>query len=142
MLSKIHQQLLHFYFLLTRPLTLGVRAIIRNQQGQVLLVKHAYSEGWHLPGGGVETGETCELALKRELADEVGIEPIKLTPTQVVHNATASKRDHVIFYSITEWHQNPSHQPNPLEIASIIWVSDHNLPLDVAPDSALALRSN
>ena len=141
MLARIRQKLFHFYFLLTRPLTLGVRAIIRNEQGQILLVKHAYSDGWHLPGGGVEAGETCEAALERELAEEVGIEPIKLTPARVIHNSTASKRDHVIFYAIDEWRQNPNHQPSPLEIESVIWFSECDLPQDLAPDSAQALKN-
>ena len=142
MLARIRQKLFHFYFLLTRPLTLGVRAIIRNEQGQILLVKHTYFHGWHLPGGGVETGETCEAALERELAEEVGIEPIKMTPARVIHNSTASKRDHVIFYAIDEWRQNPNHQPSPLEIESVIWFSECDLPQDLAPDSAQALENN
>lgn len=142
MLASIRRKLFHFYFLITRPLTLGVRAIIRNEQGQILLVKHAYSDGWHLPGGGVETGETCEAALKRELAEEVGIEPSRLTPVRVIHNSTASKRDHVIFYAIDEWCQNLNHQPNPLEIESVIWFSECDLPEAIAPDSAQVLKNN
>ena len=142
MLVRLRQKLFHFYFLLTRPLTLGVRAIIKNEQGQVLLVKHAYSEGWHLPGGGVQPGETCDLAMRRELAEEVGIEPISLTLAQVIQNSTVSRRDHVIIYVTDNWRQNSTHKPNPLEIDSIIWFSESELPMDVAPDTAEALIRN
>src|SRR5262249_38686344 len=39
-----------------RPATLGVRALINDETGRVLLVRHTYAKGWHLPGGGVENG--------------------------------------------------------------------------------------
>ncbi|MEM9842987.1 MAG: NUDIX domain-containing protein, partial [Pseudomonadota bacterium] len=37
-------------------MTLGVRAIVENAEGQVLLVRHTYTPGLYLPGGGVERG--------------------------------------------------------------------------------------
>ncbi|MGQ0742054.1 MAG: NUDIX domain-containing protein [Alphaproteobacteria bacterium] len=55
------------------PVSLGARAIALNSQGQVLLVRHTYVGGWHLPGGGVDRGETSAEALLRELREEVGL---------------------------------------------------------------------
>jgi len=57
-----------------RPMTLGVRALICDETGRVLLVRHTYAEGWHFPGGGVEKGETALGALLREVAEEGGAE--------------------------------------------------------------------
>lgn len=57
----------------TRPQTRGVRAIALTPAGQVILVRHSYIEGWHLPGGGHEPGETAEQAVLRELREEVGM---------------------------------------------------------------------
>jgi 8-oxo-dGTP pyrophosphatase MutT (NUDIX family) len=61
------------YWFVVRPKTRGVRAIVVDEYGKVLLVKHRYGQGWYLPGGGVGSGETSENALKRELKEEVGI---------------------------------------------------------------------
>jgi ADP-ribose pyrophosphatase YjhB (NUDIX family) len=52
-----------------------VSAILRRES-RLLLVRHEKKgrEYWLLPGGGVGAGETLVAALKRELAEEVGID--------------------------------------------------------------------
>src|SRR3981081_3862413 len=81
---------------LTRGMTLGVRALVIGPDGRIFLVKHSYVSGWHLPGGGVELGETLLDALVRELREEGNLEP---TAPPTLHgmffNDHPSQRDHV-----------------------------------------------
>lgn len=53
----------------------GVRVIVPNHKGEVLMVKqrHEQRELWVLPGGGVEENETTLEAAKREVFEETGI---------------------------------------------------------------------
>lgn len=55
-----------------------VRAIVTNQAGKFLLIQpHSYENHmWTFVGGGVESEENLEQAMKRELKEEVGIETV------------------------------------------------------------------
>ena len=95
------QRLLHRYWRFSRGMTLGVRAAVLDADGRVFLVRHTYVPGWHLPGGGVEAGETALDALRRELAEEARIELAAEPPLYGVYfNAKASRRDHVLLYVV------------------------------------------
>jgi ADP-ribose pyrophosphatase YjhB (NUDIX family) len=86
-----------------RPATLGVRGVVTDDQGQVLLVRHTYTPGWHLPGGGVERGETCVAALKRELQEEAGIRAEALELVSVHANHAFFPNDHVLVFRVGKW---------------------------------------
>lgn len=48
--------------------------IFTDEQGRVLLVKPTYKDGWDLPGGYVEIGESPKQAAIREVKEELGVE--------------------------------------------------------------------
>jgi 8-oxo-dGTP pyrophosphatase MutT (NUDIX family) len=99
--ERLKIRLLHWSFLVTRPMSLGVRAIVVGAEDKVLLVRHGYVSGWHFPGGGVEVGETCVEALKRELEEEARI---VVEGPPILHgiffNTQSSRRDHVAAYVV------------------------------------------
>ena len=110
--SPLLGRLMHFYWRFSRALTVGVRGMVLDDEGRVFLVKHSYVDGWHLPGGGVEVGETLLESLKRELAEEGSIE---LTGPPVLHgvyfNPVYSTRDQVALYIVRDFRQTG--QPVP-----------------------------
>jgi ADP-ribose pyrophosphatase YjhB (NUDIX family) len=99
--ERLRVRLLHWSFLLTRPMSLGVRAIVISPDDEILLVRHGYVSGWHFPGGGVEVGETCLESLKRELKEEAHI-AIEGPPALhgIFFNTQTSRRDHVAAYVV------------------------------------------
>lgn len=113
MLEPLLRRCMHFYWRFARGLTFGVRAVVIDKDDRVFLVRHTYVAGWHLPGGGVETGETALDALRRELKEEGNI---ALTGVPVLHglffNRHVSRRDHVAVYVVRQFVQGTPPAPN------------------------------
>ncbi len=137
--SRLLIGMLHRYFLLSRGLTLGVRAACFDQEGRVFLVRHTYIPGWYLPGGGVERRETALEALERELAEEGNltlIAPPQLF--QVYFNKATSPRDHVLLYR-AEVTQGAPRVPDR-EIAESGFFSLDALPAGTTPATLRRLK--
>jgi ADP-ribose pyrophosphatase YjhB (NUDIX family) len=130
--EPIIRRILHAYWRFSRGLTLGVRAVIFDGEGRVFLVKHSYIAGWHLPGGGVETGETLLAALERELREECNIELAEAPVLHAVHfNRRISRRDHVALYIVRSFRQIAPPQPNS-EIVAHGFFATGELPEDTS----------
>jgi ADP-ribose pyrophosphatase YjhB (NUDIX family) len=133
------RRVLHLYWWLARGMTLGVRAVVLDGENRVFLVRHSYVSGWHLPGGGVEAGETLRDALRRELAEEGRIE---LTGEPVLHglflNRHVSRRDHVAVYLVRQFRQDRLPEPNR-EIAACGFFETGALPAQTTPGTRLRI---
>ena len=107
------RRVLHFYWRFARAMTLGVRALVIDENGRIFLVKHSYISGWYLPGGGVEAGETLLQALARELREEGNIE---MTEPPRLHgmffNDRVSRRDHVALFVVRAFRQSAAPVPD------------------------------
>lgn len=98
---RVAIRILHFYFLVARGMTLGVRGACFDAQGRIFLVRHTYVPGWHLPGGGVERHQTCGEALAREAQEEGNLELVGAPRLfHVYYNRGATARDHVVLYRV------------------------------------------
>lgn len=131
-LGPLLLRLMHFYWRWSRPATLGVRAMVLDGVGRIFLVKHSYVEGWQLPGGGVETGESVLSALARELAEEGNIH-LGATPELhgIFFNKRMSRRDHVILFIVHDFRQETPPMPNR-EIIDHGFFPVDALPVDVS----------
>lgn len=49
--------------------------LFRDDAGRILLVKPTYKDGWDIPGGYVEPGESPKQAAAREVQEELGLTP-------------------------------------------------------------------
>ncbi|MFG1478379.1 NUDIX domain-containing protein [Xanthobacter sp. V4C-4] len=125
--------MLPFFPLLRRirhGLTLGVRVLAVDGDDRLLLVRHTYTPGWHLPGGGVDLGESASAAARRELKEEADTEPVgALELHGIFFNPRVGGRDHVVCF-----HTRVAGGPPPapgLEIREVGYFPLSRLPREV-----------
>ena len=126
-IEPLRRPLFRAWFKATRGLTLGVRGLVVDAEGRVLLIEHTYIHGWHMPGGGVERGETAEAALGRELVEEAGIRLTGPPRLVSIHNNDRHFRgDHVLLYRCDDWELCPATSRG--EIHQVGWFAPDALP--------------
>ena len=134
------RRVLHLYWRLARGMTFGVRGVVLDPASRVFLVKHSYVSGWHLPGGGVEVGETAVQSLERELREEGNI---VLDGTPGLHgiffNRRVSRRDHVAVYVVRQVRQLGTPKPNH-EIVATGFFGVDALPEDTTRGTRARIR--
>ena len=120
-------------------MTLGVRAVVIDEAGAVMMVRHGYIAGWHFPGGGVGPGESCLSAMKRELEEEACVELAGEPRLHgIFYNDRSSRRDHVAVYEVRAFRITGERKPN-WEIREARFFPLDALPPDASPASRARL---
>lgn len=115
--------------LLRRAMTLGVRVVVEDGRGGIMLVRHTYLSGWHLPGGGVDPGESTEAAAIRELREETGlVATTRPSLFGLYRQVAAAGRDHVAVYRLRDFSAEPK-MPDG-EIADAAFFPREKLPAE------------
>lgn len=111
-----------------RHMTLGTRAVLIDGE-RVFLIRQTYMPGWQFCGGGVEPGESAELAASREMVEETGYRPTAPMPLFGLYHNTNSltNRDHVALFLCRDFEIAAAFAPNR-EIAEAGWFSIDDLP--------------
>ncbi len=129
------------YASLMRPVTLGVRALVLDDNGHVLLIRHTYAPGWYMPGGGVNKDETLPDAAARELYEEAGLRATgELELVGVYANFLQLKSDHVVIYAVPDWEDAGPAPHMGFEIAESGFFAPDALPEGTTPGTRQRLE--
>ena len=138
--SRVVRYFVARYGRLRRAMTLGVRVAAFDGEGRVLLVRHGYAPGWHLPGGAVDPGESAQEAAARELFEETGVTAGDDLALHGLHfNPGFGGRDHVATFVTRAARIGPEPAPNR-EIAERRWCGIEDLPEGTTPATLRRLR--
>ena len=140
-MTDLRMHLFRLWFRLSRPMTLGARAVVENEGGQVLLVRHTYTKGLYLPGGGVERGETVQQTIRKELEEEGGVRLLRdAVQSGIFSNHQIMKNDHVILFRVEAGTWEPCGDPIGREIAELVWCDPLAPPDDATPATKRRLQ--
>jgi ADP-ribose pyrophosphatase YjhB (NUDIX family) len=117
----------------------GVRAIIPNEVGDVLLQRRTDMPLWGLPAGAVELGESALEAIKREVAEETALTVLEAEPMGLYSGPTQQfaypNGDQIQCFSlafiIRRWEGQP--RADGVEGSRLQFFSPSQLPADLLP---------
>ena len=117
--------------------TVTAGAVIFDDEGQVLLLKHRFraGSGWGLPGGFLEPGEHPEQALRRELREEIDLEVRQVE----IFTARSFKRPRQVEI-LFRCRAHGAVKPQTIEIEQAEWFSVQSLPAGLPNDQRLLIE--
>ena len=104
-------------------------AILQKHDKTILITERPagkiWAGYWEFPGGKIEAGETPEIALKREIAEEINVILGKVQPFRFISQTRADEGYHVVVlcYLCREWKGDIA----PQEKQKMAWVKPQEL---------------
>jgi 8-oxo-dGTP diphosphatase len=88
-----------------------VAAILADTQGRVLVTQRpagkALAGYWEFPGGKLEPGEVAEAALRRELAEELGVQAGRCRAWMSLEHAYPERHVRLAVWRVDDWQGTP-----------------------------------
>ena len=114
-------------YALLRLRTRGVKVMLFNPAGQLLLIRHSYGDrkSWLLPGGGMRPWEEPRKAAIRELREELGVTADRLQRLATYFSEAEGKRDTIVLF---EAHCPGQVTADNWEVAEAQWADPDALP--------------
>jgi len=120
----------------SEPIMIGVGAVIEDEAGRILLVKHIPERGgfwqgkWICPGGELELGETIEEGIKREVMEETQLEIELVSPLHPFDRIVRSNDRgslHIIYIDYLAKVTGGKLKPGS-DVDEAIWVEKERIP--------------
>ncbi len=128
---RMAYRLLALSWLLRRPHKQGVKCLLTHDR-RILLVRHTYGHrAWDLPGGAIKRNEAPSSAARREMFEELGVEPLRWIELGPVRGISDHRRDTI--------HCFAGELPRPTlkldygELATASWFDPLDLPPQLGP---------
>jgi 8-oxo-dGTP diphosphatase len=117
--------------------TVTAGAVIQNEKGQILLLKHTFraGSGWGLPGGFLEGGEQPVEGLRRELREEIGLE-LEHIEFFTARSFKKPQQVEILFRGFT----SGSAELKSIEINRAVWFAPDSLPDGLPKDQRLIVE--
>jgi len=119
-----------------QSIMIGVGAVIEDEAGRILLVKHVPERGgfwqgkWICPGGRLDFGETIEEGIKREVREETQLEIDLIKPLPPFDRIVGSNDEvslHVIYIDYRARVTGGKLKPGS-DVGEAIWIEKKRIP--------------
>jgi len=112
--------------------SVGIIIIAKNSNKILMLHRVHYPIAWSGLAGGIEQNETAIEAIKREIKEEIGLEPNIIQNIQEVGISDTMKHDHHVMVGFVEKEFNVPNLKKD-ENDAYGWFDENNLPFPLHP---------